>query len=151
MHKIYVDSGVFNLYYQLPQIIYSYLISSATNLIFEYLSLSENTIISIKEINFINLNKKKKIVNNMKIKFCFFFIITFILLLAFCYYLSCFCCIYENTQIHLIKDSLLSFGISLITPFFICLIPGIFRIPALHSEKGNKLCLYKFSQIVEFF
>ena len=151
MHKIYVDSGIFDLNYQLPQIIYSYLISSAINLIIEYLSLSENTIISIKEINFINLKEKKKKLRYMKIKFCFFFIITFILLLAFCYYLSCFCCIYENTQIHLIKDSLLSFGISLITPFFICLIPGIFRIPALRSEKGNKLCLYKFSQIVEFF
>ena len=60
MHKIYVDSGVFNLNYQLPQIIYSYLISSAINLIIEYLSLSENTIISIKEINFINLKKKRK-------------------------------------------------------------------------------------------
>ena len=87
----------------------------------------------------------------MKIKFHFFFVITFILLLIFCYYLLCFCCIYENTQMHLIKDSLLSFGISLITPFFICLTPGIFRIPALRGEESNKLCLYKFSQIVEFF
>ena len=39
MHKIYIDSGSFNIVYQLPQIIYSYLISSGINFIIEYLSL----------------------------------------------------------------------------------------------------------------
>ena len=86
----------------------------------------------------------------MKIKFCFFFIITFILLAIFLYYISCFCCIYQNTQIHLFKDSLLSFSFSLIVPFFVNLIPGIFRIPALRSQKSDKSCIYKLSQIIEF-
>ena len=62
MHKIYVDSGLFNLNYQLPQIIYSYLISSGINLIIEYLSLSENSIISIKTKKLINFKNKKKII-----------------------------------------------------------------------------------------
>ena len=150
MHKIYTDSGKFNLNYQLPQIIYSYLISSGINFIIEYLSLDE-TIISIKSENSINIKKSKKIIKNIKIKFCCFFIITFILLLIFGYYISCFCCIYENTQIHLIKDSLLSLLISSIIPFFKSLIPGIFRIPALRNKKGNNSCLYKISQIIEFF
>ena len=149
MHKIYVDSGKFNLIYQLPQIVYSYLISSGINFIIEYLSLSKNTIILIKSKININLNIKRKIISNLKIKFCFFFIITFILLLIFCFYISCFCCIYQNTQIHLIKDSLISLGLSFIYPFLICLIPGVFRIPALSSLKENKSCLYKFSQFLE--
>ena len=72
MHKIYVDSGIFDLNYQLPQIIYSYLISSAINLIIEYLSLSENTIISIKYKKFLGLLETKKIIRNLKIKFHFF-------------------------------------------------------------------------------
>ena len=151
MHKIYVDSGSFNLIYQLPQIIYSYLITSGINFIIEYLSLSENTIIIIKSRMNINLKAKKKIINDLNIKFCFFFIITFILLLFFGYYILCFCCIYQNTQMHLIKDSLLSFGLSSILPFFINLIPGIFRIPALLNKKGDKICMYKFSQIIEIF
>ena len=87
----------------------------------------------------------------MKIKFVFFFIISFLLLLIFGYYISCFCCIYENTQIHLFKDSLMSFFISLIYPIFICLIPSIFRIAALSSKKGDKCCVYKFSKIIELF
>ena len=151
MHKIYIDSGSFNLNYQLPQIVYSYLISSGINLIIEYLSLSENTIILIKSKINIHLNLKKKIINDLKIKFGFFFIIIFILLFIFWYYISCFCCVYENTQMHLIKDSLLSLGFSSIMPFFINLIPGIFRISALRNKKSDKICMYKLSQIVEFF
>ena len=150
MHKIYIDSGKFNLIYQLPQIIYSYLISSGINFIIEFLSLSEDSIIFIKSRKNINFQKKMKIIHKMKIKFCFFFIVVFILLLIFWYYIACFGCIYENTQMHLIKDSLLSLGLSSIIPFFKSLIPGIFRIPALRNKKGNNSCLYKISQIIEF-
>ena len=45
MNKIYTDSGSFNLNYQIPQIVYSCLISSVINLIIKYLSLSENAFI----------------------------------------------------------------------------------------------------------
>ena len=151
MHKIYIDSGSFDFIYQLPQIIYSFLITSAINFIIELLSLSEDAIISIKAKKFINLFISKKIMNRLELKFCFFFIISFILIIAFGFYISCFCCIYENTQIHLIKDSILSFGISLIYPVFINLIPGIFRIGALRSKKGDKECLYKLSKFIELF
>ena len=150
MHKIYNDAGLFDLNYQLPQIIYSYLISSGINLIIEYLSLSENSVISIKSKKYINLSMKKKIISNMKIKFCFFFIISFILLLIFWYYISCFCCIYQNTQMHLIYDSLLSLAFSSIIPFFINLIPGMFRISALRNKNCDKSCKYKLSQFIEF-
>ena len=151
MHKIYVDSGLFNLSYQLPQIIYSSIISNIINLIIEYLSSSENTIISIKSIKFITSFIKKRIIKRIKIKYDFFFITTFILLLSFWYYVSCFCSIYNNTQIHLINDSLISFGFSLIYPFFINLIPGMLRITALRSKKGNRSYLYKISQFILFF
>ena len=57
-----------------------------------------------------------------------------------------FCAIYINTQIHLIKDTLISFGLSLCYPFGIYLIPGIFRIPALSNKKK---CLYDFSRILQ--
>ena len=149
MHKIYVDSGMFNLNYQLPQIIYSSLISRAINLIIEFLSSSESVIISIKTEKITDLKNKRKKISNMKIKFYFFFVITFILLLIFCYYIICFCCIYQNTQMHLIKDSLIGFGFSLIYPFIINLIPGIFRIWSLNTKEGDKICLYKLSQIIE--
>ena len=150
MHKIYVDSGSFNLSYQIPQIIYSSLIAGIINIIIEYLSLSENIFISIISEKDINSNKSKKVIREIKTKFYLYFIVTFILLFAFWYYISCFSCIYENTQMHLIKDSLMSFVISLIYPVIINLMPVIFRIRSLSSKKGNKLCMYKLSQFIEF-
>ena len=152
MHKIYIDSGSFNLYYQLPQIIYSSLISGIINTLIKFLSLSSKTVTQIKAMKINEKdNSDKNIINKMKIKFGFFFAISFILLLGFWYYISCFCTVYENTQIHLIKDSVISFGLSLIYPFFINLIPCLFRIPALKAKKGDKECLYKFSNILAIF
>ena len=149
MHKIYVDSGSFNLFYQLPLTIYSLIISGIINIIVGYLSLSEDIIISVKkQIKDISKITKKKI-NTLKMKFCYFFLVIFIFLIIFWLYLSCFCCIYQNTQMHLIKDSLMSLGFSLITPFFISFIPGIFRIPALRNKKRDKPIIYKLSQIIE--
>ena len=66
-----------------------------------------------------------------------------------------FCAIYMNTQIHLIKDTLIIFGISLLYPFGIYLLPGIFRIPALSDKrKGSKKneerkYLYNLSKILQ--
>ena len=149
MHKIYLDEGSFNLIYQLPQIIYSSLISSILNIIIKQLALSEKNILQLKENKkFKSINKRSK--NLMKFlfyKLLLFFIIGFIFLLFFWYYISSFCAVYENTQIHLIKDTLISFGLSLIYPFVIYLIPGIFRIPSLKTNKREKM--YKFSKIIQ--
>ena len=78
-----------------------------------------------------------------------FFIISFLLLLFFAYYISCFCGVYINTQIHLIKDSIISFALSLVYPFGLFLIPGIFRISSLNSKDKKQGCLYKFSSLIE--
>ena len=51
----------------------------------------------------------------------------FILLTIFWYYISVFCAVYKNTQLFLIKDSLISYSISMILPFITCLISPIFR------------------------
>ena len=59
--------------------------------------------------------------------------------------------IYKNTQINLLKETLISFGLSSIYPFGIYLLPGIFRIPALSNKKNKKECLYKFSKILQYF
>ena len=151
MHKIYEDQGSFNIIYQLPQIIYSSLISTVLNKILEILALSEANILEFKK------NKKKKnlekridILNNkLHIKFILYFIISSILLFLFWYYLSMFCAIYRNTQYHLIKDTLISFSLSLIYPFGIYLLPGIFRIPALSNKKFKREFLYKISQFFQ--
>jgi len=147
MHKIYIDEGKFNFIYQLPQIIYSTIISGVINALISFLSLSQDIICELKHTENINFEEKlKKTLETLKLKFIMFFILSFLLLLFFWYYISCFCGIYRNTQIHLIKDSFISFVLSLLEPFGKCLIPGIFRIRAL---KNNSEYLYKFSSFLQ--
>ena len=86
---------------------------------------------------------------NIKIKFGFYFIISTILLVFFWYYVGIFCAVYVNTQFHLIKDTIISYLLSLISPFFTMLIPGLFRIPSLANREKNRSCLYKISKILQ--
>ena len=145
IHKIYEDHGTFNISYQIPQILYSTIITSFINLIIKNFSLSEKKILEIKHSNGeINLSK---VLNYLIIKFIVFFILIFSFLILFWFYLSCFCAIYINTQIHLIKDTLISFGLSLIYPFGLYFLSGIFRIPSL--KNSNRECLYKISKIIQ--
>ena len=73
----------------------------------------------------------------------------FLALISFWYYITYFCGIYVNTQIHLIKDSIISLITSLLIPFGFYLIPGIFRNPALKAKIPSGKCLYKFSIFLE--
>ena len=153
MHQIYVDNGSFNFIYHIPQIIFSWLISAFLNSLIRILALTEKNILRVKqEKNRVKLSELGKIeTKNIFYKALLFFLISFIILGICWYYLSCFCCIYKNTQLHLIKDTLISFGMSLLYPFGIYLIPGIFRIPSLRAKKNDKTTMYKFSKIIQFF
>ena len=139
MHKIYEEKGKFQLLYQLPQIIYSSIIFSVLTALLQLLALSEEGILDFKHNkNVDNIDKRKiELINRLKTKLILFFIISTIFFLIFWYYLSMFCAIYVNTQIHLIKDTLISFGMSLLYPFGIYLLPGIFRIHALLNRNKN--------------
>ena len=149
MHRIYMESGKFNFIQQLPEMIYSSLITALINTLIKSFGLCQNNILKIKQCNKESLeDKKEKETKNIKYKIILFFIITYILLFFFWIFLGCFCSVYKNTQIHLLKEVLSSFAISNITPFFIQIFPVIVRIPALRIKSN---CLYKFSKILQIF
>ena len=149
LHKIYEDYGKYNFIYQIPNILYSSIITSIINIIIKYLSLTEKNIIEIKKEKKNIEEKSNKILKYLVIKLIIFFILIFLFLIIFWFYLTCFCGVYKNTQIHLIKDTLISFGLSLLYPFIINLLPGIFRISSL--KKQNKKCMYITSQAMQIF
>jgi hypothetical protein len=127
MHKIYEDKGSFNFIYQLPQILYSSIISGLIGFILKKLALSQDDILEYKSIKRQKksknikieelMEKEKDLYKKLKIKFGLYFIVSNIILLFFWYYLAMFCAIYQNTQIHLIKDTLISYGLGFIYPF----------------------------------
>ena len=81
------------------------------------------------------------------IKYIIVFILIFLFSFLFWYYISCFCAVYKNTQIYLLKDTLISFGITLLYPFALNILPGILRIPSLKNT--NHECIYRFSKIIQ--
>ena len=149
MHKIYEDKGRYNFIYQIPQILYSTIISKVSTAIIKLFALTEKNILDIKQ-----QNKKEKLPQVFAkalictiIKFLFFSFFNIIFLSAFWYYLACFGAVYRNTQIQLLSDTLISFGISMIYPFGFLLIPGFMRIPALRNK--NMECIYKLSKLIQ--
>ena len=151
MHKIYIDKGKYNLLYQIPPILYSSLISRLIDSLMKNLSLSQDNIVEFKqEKEKNNLVKKfKRLLKIIIIKIKLFFVISFFILSFYWYYIICFCGIYVNTQIHLIKDTISSLITSLIYPFGIYLIPCIFRVSTLRMEIPSGKYLYKFSSFLE--
>ena len=150
IHQILEDEGKFNFIYQLPQIIYSSIISSFLGIIIDFLALSENNILEFKDERDVNNVKKKGkvLIRNLEIKFIIFFISSFLIMLFFWYYLTCFCAVYKNTQYHLIKDSLIGFVTSLLIPLGTKLVPAIFRVYGL---KRKYKYIYIMSKILQVF
>ena len=153
MHKIYENKGQFDFEAQIPIIIYSSLISMILSIPLDFLALSNDAIVNFKQnLKENEFRMKAKYLNKMlTIKFILYFIISFLLLICFWYYISIFCVIYKNTQIHLLIEHLYSFGFSLIIPFVKYLFPPLFRIPALSGTKKNRICIYNFSKFLQLF
>ena len=158
MHKIYEDKGKFDFLYQVPQIIYSTIISKFIDTLIRKFALTQDNIVDLKKEKGSKKYKKINLIilRTLKIKFILFFCLAFMILSFFWYYITCFCGIYINTQIHLIKDSLSSLVLSLIIPFALYLIPGIFRLTALKEKKKKnaqkpKKYIYDFSIFLENF
>ena len=131
VHDVNQNSGKFDFIYNLPQILYSTIISAFINMIIKFFSLTEKNILKLKSDN----NAKNynitvpKLIKCIKIKFICFFSISFLLLIFFWYYLSCFC--------------------SLLYPFGLNLFPGFFRIPSLRDKNKRKETIYKLSKMIQ--
>ena len=150
MHKIYEDKGIFNFIYQFPQIFYSSIITSFLNMIIKSFALSGKRVIQLKKIKNKEeaFKKSVELYKNLMIRFNLFYFISLLLLIFFWYYVSTFCAVYQNTQIILIENTLTCFCLTLIYPFILNLLPGIFRIPALKASNKDKESLYKIGKII---
>ena len=152
MSKIYLDYGKYNFIAQIPQAIYSTVLSEALDVLLRYLCLTEKDMYKIKKIE----KQKYKFMNNdifnilrcVKIKLFVYFTVTHILFFFFWYFVAAFCAVYKNTQIILFKDSFLSLFLSLLYPFGLYLLPTALRIISLRDSQKRLKCLYKLSDII---
>ena len=136
----------------LPRIILSFIISYIIILVIKFFSLTERQLLEIrKQTNYTNANKiARKIKKYFCMKYIIFYLLSFLFLILLWYYLSSFCAVYQNSQVFLIINTIISFGLSLLYPFIINIIPAIFRIYSLKDPKGNKECFFKVSKFLQF-
>jgi hypothetical protein len=148
IHKIYENAGKYNL--ELPTL-YSFILSQIFYIIIKYIFLSERNIAEIKNAE--NAEKASDKVDNVQRTLVIKYIILYVvgtLFLGFCwYYLSSFGAVYQNTQVYLMDNTLISLAFSFVYPFAINIIPGILRSMSLSSGNKDKGCLYKASQFIQ--
>ena len=151
MNEIYVDKGGYDFETQIPITVYSFLISWIFNFPLSFLALSNDNINSFNKSRVKKgiIKRGNKLIFFLECKFFLYFTLSFMFLLFFWYYISMFGIIYKNTQYHLLKDTLISLGISLIYQFVIYLLPGFFRIPFLSNPKKRRKCMYSFSKLLQ--
>ena len=144
MHKIYLDYGKYNFIQQIPQIIYSSLVSMIIEILIGILSYTDSKIYEIRQIEEYEPQKIKKILKTIKIKLAIFFIVTFLFFAFYWYLISSFCAVYGNTQIIYLKDVATSFCLGLVYPFGIQLGFALLRVCTLRDKKKSRSFLYKF-------
>jgi len=151
MHKMFVDYGKYNFIQQIPQILYSSIASQILEIFLCFLSLTDKHYYQIKNLDDKSRYMILRKIKFIKIKLCFFFIFTGLILLFDWYTITCFCAVYENTQKAFLKDSFLSFSIGLLYPFIIYTFPTLLRILSLRCNKGNLSFIYKLSDMIPCF
>ena len=144
MHKIYIDYGKYNFIKQIPQIIYSSIVSLIIEILIGILSYTDKNIYEIRQLKEFSSEKINKIFKKIKIKLIVYFVVTFIFFLFYWYLISSFCAVYNNTQIIYLKDFITSFCLGLLYPFLIQLCFAFLRIFSLRKNNKFRSLLYKF-------
>ena len=122
--------------------------SSIVLILLKMLCLTNSSVMSLRKIRNVEKARQKSAwtLKCIKIRIFLYYLLSFIFLIIFGYYVACFCTIFENTQINLIKSMFTSWALSLVYPFAICFITSIFRISALRCKKK---CLYRINQLLQ--
>ena len=151
IHKIYLDKGTYDFIYFLPYIVFSFLISHILITLIKIIILSEKHICEIKkEKTYEGASMKYlKVKRSLALRYILYYIIGVIILSFLWYYLSSFGAVYKNSQIYLIKNTILSIILSFLYPFVINILPGILRFYALKDSHKEKECIYKISLIIQ--
>ena len=154
LHKLYISQGKTSILSDLPKIIYATIISSTIKNLLLSISFPEKDILLVKSKEsqqILNRNQRiQKAIIGIIVRCYLFFFISIFTLFIFWFYIASFFTIFKKTQLYVIKNALISFGISLVYPFFFYLIPVFMRNVALkEKESQGGYCLYYISLIFQ--
>jgi len=150
MHKLFLSYGKYDFIQQIPQIVYSTIISQILEIFLCYLSMTDKYIYRIKGIN---LTTKEIILifKCINIKLMIFFAFNLLMFSFYWYSVASFCAVYGNSQTVFIKDSFTSFLFGMAYNISIYLIPSALRRLAIKTKKRKLKFVYKLSELIPFF
>ena len=150
MHKLYLSYGKYDFVQQIPQIIYSKLVSNIIEVFLCFLMLTDKQYYQVKVLSKSDKKEIFDIIKRARIKLIIFFVFTFLVFLFYWYLVTAFCAVYVNTQVF-IKDSLLTYVWGFFTPFIIYFFPSIFRLISLRCKCGEWKFMYTLSELIPIF
>ena len=151
LHFIYERKGIYDFQYFIPKICISFVVSYTITIIIKLIFLSERNIAQIRaqptltKANELSWNARR----NLVIKYIIFFILGLLFLVFFWMLLSSFGAVYQNTQIFIFENTLISFSISLFFPAFFNIFPCALRRCSINSKEKNSESLYNFSKTLQ--
>jgi len=157
MHKKYSENQDLTFAQKIPQYLFTMLVSHALEVLLCFLGMTDTHVYEIKALPSKEKQKGEKvldILSKIRKKLVSFYCVTFILFLFFWYFISAFCAVYQNTQKIFLRDSMISFAVSLIDPFFIYGLTSLLRCISLTKLCRKKCCggcIYKISDLIPIF
>jgi hypothetical protein len=157
MHKKYTENENFTFVQKIPQLLFTLIVAHILEVILCFLSMTDTHFYEIKSLPSKEKKKGDKvldILDRVNRKLYTFFVFTFILFLFFWYFISAFCAVYQNTQKIFLRDSMISFAISFIDPFFIYGATTLLRCISLSKLCKKRCCcgcVFKLSDIFPIF
>ena len=150
LHVLFIFKGNIGISYYMDRIIIITFLSLIIKNILIFFIFTENNVVSIREYNETDKEDKiRHVFTTVSMKCYIFFIFNLFSLLFIWVYLTCFFIIFKNTQIFVLKNTLIGFGISLFVPIILGFIPCCLRMLALaNRESKNRLFVYYLSKIL---
>ena len=147
----YHNEGVLDFFTGLPKAIYSFIATLIITNLLGMLSNSKSELIKIvrekqNEKDYTKLINQK--LKKLRIKLIIYFILVFLLGLAFFYYVAAFCAVYRNSQKYWFIGCITSFALDSSVAIIICLILAALRYIAIVKKVK---CLYVFGNIIHIF
>ena len=150
MHKLFLSYGKYDFIQQIPQIVYSTIISQIFEIFLCYLSMTDKYIYQIKGMK-LSMKEIILLFKYINIKLMIFFAFNLLMFSFYWYSVASFCAVYGNSQAVFIKDSFTSFSIGIAYSFVIYLIPSALRRWAIKSKKMRLKFIYRLSELIPFF
>ena len=128
--------------------VYASILSNTLLIILKLICLTHNSVRELKKRDLKYAQKESGcLLLCIKIRISIYYVLSFAFLIVFGFYVLCFCSVFENTQVDLVKSTFTSWLISILYPFILCFFTSIINSGA---RKWKSRCLYVVKLILQF-